>query len=104
MGKNKDIDKIINLLSVALRHKIGSIVNKDEIYAGKYAKDADIILREAKIHIQKYNWNLSDKEKMKNQLTKKLQKELSEKDFLDSKKFDIMDDEIKKLLKNLCLA
>lgn len=33
MEKKKDINELTNLMSKALRHKIGSIVNKDEFYA-----------------------------------------------------------------------
>lgn len=99
MGKNKDIDELTNLMTKALRHKIGSIVNKDEFYANKYAKDSENIMKEAEKVLLRQNWNNYDKEKIKEQLKIKLHKELEEKDFLDTKKFDIMDGEIEKALK-----
>jgi len=98
MGKNKDMDELTNLMTKALRHKIGSIVNKDEFYANKYAKDSEIIMKEAEKVLLRQNWNNYDEVKIKEQLKIKLQKELEKKDFLDNKKFDIMDEEIDKAL------
>ena|SRR3989338_7932256 len=103
MGKNKDIDELANLMSKALRHKIGSIVNKDEIYAGKYAKDAENIMKEAEKALLRHNWDDYDKAEIKRRLKIKLHKELEEKDFLDNKKFEIMDEEISKALKEFRL-
>lgn len=103
MNKNKLISELTNILSAALRHKIGGIVNFNEIYAQKYSKDADILMKEAeKISLGK-NWNSQDKIKIQEQLKKKLKKELESRDFLDNKKFDIMDEEMEKALKNLGL-
>ena len=99
MGKKDDIDQLTNLMSKALRHKIGSIVNENEIYATKYAKDAENIMKEAEKIANKQNWNNYDKEKIKENLRKKLEKELKQKDFLDNKKFEIMDKEINKALR-----
>jgi len=103
MGKNKDIDELTNLMTKALRHKIGSIVNKDEFYAHKYAKDAENIMREAEKVLLRQNWNNYDKEKIKGELKTKLHKELKEKEFLNDKKFDIMEDEINKALREFDL-
>ncbi len=103
MGKNKDIDELTNLMTKALRHKIGSIVNKDELYAGKYAKDAESIMKEAEKVLLRQNWNNYDKIKIKDDLRAKLRKDLEQKDFLDGKKFDIMDSEIEKALKEFGL-
>ena len=103
MGKNKDIDELTNLMTKALRHKIGSIVNKDEFYAGKYAKDAESIMKEAEKVLLRQNWNNYDKIKIKEDLRAKLRKELEQKDFLDNKKFDIMDSEIEKALREFNL-
>ena len=101
MGKNDDIDQLTNLISKSLRHKIGSIVNKDDFYAEKYAKDADNILKEAEKVSLRQNWDKDDKIEIKEELRKKLLKELKEKDFLDETKFDIMDEEMEKELKTL---
>ncbi|MBI4438765.1 hypothetical protein HY640_02445 [Candidatus Woesearchaeota archaeon] len=101
MGKNKDIQELTNLMSRALRHRIGSIVNKEEFYAGKYARDAETILKEAENVMLRHNWNRNDKAAIRTQLNSKLRKELEEKDFLDPRKFDIMEAEISKALKEL---
>lgn len=98
MGKKSDIEQLTNLMSKALRHKIGSIVNENEIYAAKYARDAENIMKEAEKVIDRQNWNKHDRKKLKEKLRKKLERELEEKDFLDNKKFEIMDKEINKAL------
>ena len=103
MGKNKDMQELTNLMAKALRHKIGSIVNKDEFYANKYAKDAENIMKEAEKVLLRQNWNSYDKAKIKEGLKIKLQKELEQKDFLDNRKFDIMDEEINNSLKEFDL-
>ena len=103
MGKNKDIDELTNLMTKALRHKIGSIVNKDEFYAAKYSKDAENIMKEAEKVLLRQNWNSYDKARIMRQLRAKLRKELEQKDFLDNKKFDIMDSEIEKALEGFDL-
>ena len=98
MSKNQNIHELTNILAIALRHKIGSIVNKDEIYAQKYAKDYEIFLKEAvKISLRE-NWNDSDKIKIKNGLKRKIRDELEKREFIDNKKFDIMDREINNIL------
>ncbi|MEK6868633.1 MAG: hypothetical protein AABX63_03845 [Nanoarchaeota archaeon] len=104
MGKNKNIEELTNLMAKALRHKIGSIVNKDEFYAGKYAKDAENIMKEAEKVLLRQNWDSYDKLKIKEELRAKLRKDLEQKDFLDNKKFEIMDSEIEKALKEFDLG
>ena len=103
MGKNKDIQELSNLMTKALRHKIGSIVNKDEFYTNKYAKDAEVIMKEAEKVLLRQNWNNYDKVKIRSQLKAKLLKELEQKDFLDNKKFEMMDEEINNALKEFYL-
>lgn len=103
MGKNKDIGELTNLMTKALRHKIGSIVNKDEFYAAKYAKDAKNIMKEAEKVLLRQNWNSYDKARIREHLRIKLRKELEQKDFLDNKKFEIMDSEIEKALEGFDL-
>ena len=104
MSKTKTISELTNLLAKALRHRIGSIVNVNEIYAQKYSKDADVLMKEAAKIVGKENWNNYDKVKIKEQLRKKLRVELEKKEFLDERKFDIMEEEIGKTLKILALA
>lgn len=104
MGKKDDIDQLTNIMSRALRHKIGSIVNKDEFYAEKYAKDSENIMKEAEKVLDRRNWNRDDKIKIKEELRKKLFKELEEKDFLNNEKFDIMDEEMEGALERFGLV
>ena len=104
MSKKDTIDELTNLLAISLRHKIGSIVNQNEIYASKYAKDADILMNEARKVALKENWNQYDKLSIKEILHKKLKLELEKKDFLDNKKFEIMDKEIEIVLVTLDLV
>ncbi len=101
MSKNQEIKELTNLLTKSLRHKIGSIVNENEFYANKYAKDAEVIFKHAEKITLKHSWNKKDKETIKEQLKKKLKKELEEKNFINNKKFEIMDGEIEKTLKKL---
>lgn len=103
MSKTKTIYELTNILSISLRHKIGSIVNKNEIYAQKYAKDSEVLFKQAEQTARTENWNFQDKAAIKNELKKKLYKELEKKAFLDIKKFDIVEDEIAKALKTLGL-
>ncbi len=103
MNKRKIISEMTNILASALRHKIGSIVNQNEIYAQKYAKDAEVLIKEAQKIIIKGNWNYNDKKIIKGELKNKLRRELEKKDFLDVKKFDMMDGEIERVLRLLGL-
>lgn len=103
MGKKSIISELTNILTKALRHKIGSIVNQQEIYAQKYAKDAEVLFNEAKRIAFKKHFNSYDKEQIRKLLKTKLKKELEEKDFIDNKKFEIMEKEIEKALKELNL-
>ena len=93
----------MEFISLTLRHKIGSIVNGNEFYANQYAKDAEVLLNEARKVAAEKNWNREDKQEIKRQFRIKLEKELREKEFLDSKKFDVMDEEIEKTLKEMGL-
>lgn len=104
MSKNQNIHELTNILAIALRHKIGSIVNKNEIYAQKYARDYEIFLKEAiKISLRE-NWNDKDKTEIKNELKSKLKYELEKREFIDNQKFDIMDKEINEILDVLKLG
>ena len=103
MAKKADIEELANIISKALRHRIGSIVNEKEIYASKYAKDADNLLKEAERVLLRHTWNRYDKIIIKEKSRKKLKLELEKKDFIDSRKFDIMDEELDKVLKDFGL-
>ncbi|MBW2988958.1 hypothetical protein KY358_01430 [Candidatus Woesearchaeota archaeon] len=103
MGKKGDIDQLANIMSRALRHKIGSIVNKDEFYAERYSRDSENLMKEAEKVLDRRKWNKEDKADIRERLKEKLLKELKEKDFLDQKKFDIMDEEADKALERFGL-
>jgi hypothetical protein len=104
MGKKRIIQELTNLLAKSLRHKIGGIVNKNEIYSQKYAKDAEILLKEAQKISLRENWNSRDKIEIKRELEKKLMKELEEKTFLDESKFNLASSEIIEVLRILELG
>lgn len=104
MSKQKTIQELTNLLAIALRHKIGSIVNENEIYAQKYAKDSEILFSEARKIAMKVNYNFNDKQEIKSILKIRLKKELETRPFINEKKFLIMDNEIEKALKELNLG
>jgi len=99
MSRKQQIEEFTNILAVALRHKIGSIVNKHEIYSAKYSKDADMLINSAKKIVLGVSFNFYEKQYIKEILKKKLYNELASKDFLNNKKFEIMDDEMNRVLK-----
>lgn len=101
MSKTKNIHELTNILAKALRHKIGAIVNLNEVYAQKYAKDAEVLMKEALKTASRENWNNYDFIKIKEELKRKLKEELMKKDFLNDKKFEIMDGEIDKTIEIL---
>src|SRR3989344_6749597 len=101
MGKNSDMDELTNLLSLALVHKIGGIVNPDEIYSEKYRKESDAFLKKAVRVALRQNWNKEDKIRIKEILTSKLRKNLEKRDFLNDKKFEFMEDEMINVLGQL---
>ncbi len=101
MGKKAVIEEFTNLLAVALRHRIGSIVNNNEIYAQKYARDAEILINEAKKIVIGISFNIYEKKEIREKLEKKLKNELESKTFIDSKKFEIIGGEIEKALREI---
>jgi len=103
MNKNKLVEQLTNVLSASLRHKIGSIVNENELYAQKYAEDAEVLLKEAGKIASEINWNLNDKLVIKEELKKKLRGELEKKTFLNNEKFELIDSEVEVALKKLNL-
>ncbi|MFA6022737.1 MAG: hypothetical protein WC781_01475 [Candidatus Pacearchaeota archaeon] len=103
MNKNLLIDELTNILALALRHKIGTIVRPNEIYTDKYAKDSEIFFREAEKIKDQHNWNYQDKLNIQQELKRKLRKELESKDFLPDEKYDYVDSEIDKALRALGL-
>ncbi|MBI2575924.1 hypothetical protein HYV84_01820 [Candidatus Woesearchaeota archaeon] len=104
MGKQKIIDELTTLLAKALRHHIGSMVNEIELYARQYAKDADVLFREARKVSLQINWNAEDKRAIYSLLKKKMHDELAKKEFIGEKKFEIMDEEMDRSLKEMGIA
>ncbi len=103
MSKKQIFDELINILAVSLRHKIGSIVNEDEIYAERYAKDAEILFKQAEKVKEQCNWNYNDKLEVKENLKKKLTDELKKRDFISEEKYDYIESEIETALRSLKL-
>jgi|SRR3989338_3136826 len=103
MSKNDSLNELVNLLVNSLSHKIGSIVNNGTLYAKKYRRDSENFLGQAKEISKSNHWNNYDNIEIKNLLKKKLIQDLSRKDFLDNKKFELVDEEIEKALKELDL-
>ena len=104
MGKRRLISELTNLLAIALRHKIGSLVNEKEIYAQKYARDSEVLINQAKNRALEKNWSFKDKQEIREQLKLKLKKELEDKKFIDNRKFELMDKEIDEVLEDLRLS
>ena len=103
MGKKDNIRKLVIFLTLSLSHKIGGIVNENKIYVEKYRKESVNFLNNAKKVALKENWNIQDKKIIKERLRKELMEELNKRDFLDNRKFDIMEEEMNKALKSLDL-
>ncbi|MBI2136228.1 hypothetical protein HYU06_04095 [Candidatus Woesearchaeota archaeon] len=101
MSKSRDIQELTGLLSQSLRHKIGSIVNKQELYATQYAKNAATILKRAAVVSKRHTWNRDEKAEIRTMLYNKLYNELKQKTFLHERKFEMIDDEIDKALKEI---
>ncbi len=77
MGKKDDLKELVNILVKALRHRIGSLVNTEELYAGKYARDAEMLLGEAEKVFLRHGWGKDDKKKIRELLLKKLREEVT---------------------------
>ena len=101
MSKSQDIQELTNLLAQSLRHRIASIVNDEAIYASKYAKDAENILKRAAVVANRHTWNRDEKAEIRNILSNKLYAALKEKTFIHERKFEIMDEEIDDALKTV---
>jgi len=104
MSKKQILDEFTNILAVALRHKIGSMVNPNAIYAERYAKDSEIFFKQAEKIKEQGNWNHRDKTEIKEELKRKLRNELEKKPFLPDEKYNLMDGEINKALTGLGLV
>ena len=101
MGKRNNIDQLTKFLTYAVVHRIGSIVNNEEIYANKYKKESESFMESAREVFVLENWNIDDKNNIKQKLKKRVYDELLKRNFLDKKKFEIMDAEINKILRDL---
>ena len=104
MAKKDNINKLTNFLALSLSHKIGSIVNPEDIYSAKYKKESESYFVKAIELSFEENWNHSDKIIIKEKTRKKLRNELTRKTFLNNKKFDIMEQEIDIALRQLDLS
>lgn len=103
MSKKQILEEFTNTLAVALRHKIGSMVNPNALYAERYAKDSEVFFKQAEKIKNQVTWNYIDKIEIKEILKRKLRNELEKKDFLPIEKYIHIDSEIEKALKILNL-
>src|SRR3989344_4639788 len=101
MSKKSNINKLTTFLALALSHKIGGIVNLNEIYATKYNKEYENYFNQAKEITFEENFNLYDKSQIKIILKRKLNNELTRKDFIDNRKYTLIDEEVNKVLLSL---
>src|SRR3989338_7370051 len=103
MGKNRDIDQITTILSTALRHKIGAILGIDKRYFKKYEIEFGARRDIAKKILKDCNFNSYDKNIIRIHLKRKLERELEKRYYINEGKFDLVDAEIDKVLKELGL-
>ncbi|MEK6855777.1 MAG: hypothetical protein AABX66_01315 [Nanoarchaeota archaeon] len=101
MSKADSLKTLVILLAKGLCHKIGSIVNSNAVYSQKYLKEADNFFNLARDISNEEHWNLSDREKIKEELIRAVRIELERRDFLDEKKFDYILKEVEWILKEL---
>ena len=71
MSKKGKIDELVNVLAAALRHKIGSMVNPNALYAERYAKDSEMFFKQAEKTKEQGNWDYNDKIEIKQILKRK---------------------------------
>lgn len=103
MSKKQIFEEFTNILAIALRHKIGSMVNPNALYAEKYAKDSEIFFKQAEKIKEQCSWNYADKTEIKEELKRKLTNELEKRPFLNNKKYDLIETEINRALTSLNL-
>ncbi|MEK6890315.1 MAG: hypothetical protein AABX35_03950 [Nanoarchaeota archaeon] len=101
MGKKKEIDMLTTFIADALRHRIGALLGLDKKYFRKYIFEYQERMNLAKKVIQKNHFNSYDETIIKEKVIHKLNNELASREYIDNKKFDIMDEEIEKALKEL---
>ena len=101
MGKKSEIDKLTSIIAGALRHKIGALVGRDEIYAKKYMSEFSARLEMAKKIAKNSNFNSFDRQTIKSKAKYKLKKELEERPYIDDKKYELMDDEIEQVFEEI---
>jgi len=101
MGKSAKIEEVVNRLAVALRHRIGALLGTNKDYAKRYLYDSIELINQAREIVIDLHLNVEDKQELKIKLSHKLQKELEVKEFIPEKKFQIMNSEIDKVLREL---
>ncbi len=101
MNKKDNTSELVNFLTISLTHKIGNIVNSTKPYAEKYRKESENFLDQAMEISKGEHWNNYDKIEIKNALKRKLINSLLRKEYLNDKKFDLVDEEIREALASL---
>lgn len=104
MSKKRNIEEVARVLTLSLAHKIGSIVNKEDLYASKYREEGEHYFKKTLKVAESINWNRVDKVMFKETLQKNLSAELQKRDFLANEKFLFIEQEIASALIALNLS
>ncbi len=101
MGKSDTVQELARLIGLAVAHSIGYILNPSSIYADKYRKEILNFMSLAAKTRDKEHWNVSDLRLIKAKAIEETNYELSRRDYLDLRKFELIDGEIEKMLREL---
>ncbi len=104
MSKRREMKEIVNLMVIALRHKIGAKVDPTAQYAKKYLNEAETAISHAKEIAISLHLNKEDKKELEDGIRKKLQKELETRTYIPQEKFSLMEQEITSALTVLNLS
>ena len=101
MGKQKEIGEIAGFIAFAALHKIASLLNPSAIYAEKYRKEYTNFVKQAEHIFLGKNWNMDDKDKIRAEAQKQAHNALQSRDYIEKKKFKLLDREITEVLEEL---
>jgi hypothetical protein len=101
MSKKEEINKLVSALANSLTHEIGAIVNEKSLYVEKYRKESENFIVISKDILNVLNLNREDKAHIRAALKIELDKELTKRNYLDIKKFKLVDQKIEEVLRDL---
>ncbi len=104
MGKRDNIKELAVFITQALAHRIGRIIDENALHAEKYRKETLNFMKLAEQVKMKENWNSSDLILLRETVKNNLERELARRTYIDNRKFDIMGEEIEKVLRELELS